>query len=349
MVHGVPLSQKVGYTQKNMKTTLKHKDANVLVEALPSGKHKICVELLDHDSFIPINTCETSYPLDLIGMVLNVKGPAYLCYEILRDESPDYVQRRLEYDLLSYVDKREFDNTRLLDFGCGSGASTMALARMFPHTRIVGVELKEQLLFIANMRAQYYDYTDMEFFHSPDSRQLPPDIGHFDYAVLCAVYEHLLQHERIVLLQNIWKVLKPGGILFLNQTPYRYFPIETHTTGGLPFINYLPDRAALVYSQHFSRRILKDKSWEDLLRQGIRGGSVWEICAFLDKCSHKPILLNPSMPGIRDRIDLWHIKSQKAKSVVLKRLFLYSAKFLKMATGITILPVLSLAIKKDYQ
>ena len=28
----------------------------------------------------------------------------------------------------------------------------------------------------------------------------------------------------------IWSKLKPGRTLFINQTPYRYFPYEHHTT-----------------------------------------------------------------------------------------------------------------------
>ena len=101
-----------------------------------------------------------------------MKGPAYLCDEILRDESPDYVQKSLKYDLLSYFDEEGFKNKRLLDFGCGSGASTMILARMFPNTEIVGIELEETLLSIAKMRANHYGYKNIELIISPNPNQL---------------------------------------------------------------------------------------------------------------------------------------------------------------------------------
>ncbi len=327
-----------------MKTLLKHKDANVFIEELSSGKNKIYVELLNSNLFMPKSTCETSYPLDLITKILEVKGPNYLCDEILRDESPDYVQKGLKYDLLSYLDKEEFKNKRLLDFGCGSGASTMILTRMFPQTEIAAIELDEKLLSVAKARANYYGYENLELILSPSADKLPPDIGNFDYAVLSAVYEHLLPNERATLLPEIWNILKPGGILFLNQTPYRYFPVETHTTSGLPFINYLPDKAAHLYARYFSKRKLKNYRWEELLRRGIRGGSVGEIIRILNDRPEKPILLNPSKFGTKDRIDIWRITSNKT---VIKKLFLFSTKFLKFLTGITMLPYLALAIKKS--
>ena len=247
-----------------MKIILKHSYANVIVEnAL--GKNTIDVESKNKDLFLPIKTCETSYPIDLIDKILDVIGPGYLCDEILRDESPDYVQRSLKYDILSYIKEDEFKNKRLLDFGCGSGASTMILSRMFPHTEIVGIELEDRLLSIAKLRAKYYGYKNIILKNSPNSNNLPSNIGNFDYVVLSAVYEHLLQSERALLLSQIWNILKPGGILFINQTPNKYFLFETHTTSGLPFINYLPDRLALFYAQHFSKRKLKNFSWGELL------------------------------------------------------------------------------------
>lgn len=326
---------------------LKHKDANIFVEKLTSGKHKIDVVLLNNDLFIPINTCETSYPINMIDKILDLKGPTYLCDEILREESPDYVQKDIKYDLLSYLDEEEFRNKRLLDFGCGSGASTMILARMFPETTIVGIELEEKLLSIAKLRAYHYGYKNLELIISPNPNQLPENIGNFDYIVLSAVYEHLKPSEREILLPKIWSILKPSGILFINQTPYRYFPIETHTTCGLPFINYLPNRAAFFYAQQFSKRNLKNKSWEELLRKGVRGGSIKEIFKILNNCTQKPILLNPCRFEIKDRIDLWYIKSYKKRFLGIKKLFLFLTKFVKILTGIIILPKLSLAIKKE--
>jgi 2-polyprenyl-3-methyl-5-hydroxy-6-metoxy-1,4-benzoquinol methylase len=331
---------------KSMTIILEHKDAYVHVEELPTGKNKIYVELINDDLFMPTKTCETFYPIDLIDKILDLKGPTYLCDEILRDESPSYVEKSLKYDLLAYLKEEEFENKRLLDFGCGSGGSTMVLARMFPHTEIVGIELEEELLSIAQLRAAYHGFNNIQLLISPNPESLPPNIGNFDYVVLSAVYEHLLPSERETVLPQIWSILKTSGILFLNQTPYRYFPVEMHTTSSLLFINYLPDKLALYYAQHFSKRKLKNNNWKELLRKGIRGGSVKEILSILTRCPAIPILLSPSRFGMKDRIDLCYIQSSKVRFVAIKRLLLLSFKLMKRLTGVTIVPSLSLAIKK---
>ena len=86
---------------------------------------------------------------------------------------------------------------------------------------------------------------------------------------------------------------------------------------------------------------------EDLLRKGIRGGSVKEIFKILRHCPQQPILLNPSKFGMKDRIDLWYIKSYKTRFILIKKLILFLSKLLKIFTGIIVLPGLSLAIKKN--
>jgi len=330
-----------------MKTILKHEKAVVKVEKLSSGKNTILVESLSKELFVPHSDWETAYPLDLIEGILKVKGPAFLCDEIMRDESPDYVQKNLKYGLLGYVNEKEFEEKRILDFGCGGGASTMILGRMFPNTEIVGIELNANLLSIAKLRSIHYGFDDrIRLLISPDDNSLPKDIGRFDYVILNAVVEHLLPHERRMLLPKIWNLLKPEGILFLDETPYRYFPVEMHTT-GLPIINYLPDKAALFFARNFSKRNLKKENWESLLRNGIRGACVREILSILTQCKHKPILLTPSELGAKDRIDLGYIKSSKNRVGVIKKMYFLLKKFLKMTTGLIFLSDLSLAIKKS--
>lgn len=94
--------------------TLKHPDGLVYVEELKTGRKCISIKLLNQLLFVPINTCETSYPLELIEQIMKVKGLSYLCDEILRDENPMYVQHSIEYDILSYVSEDRFDKKEFL-------------------------------------------------------------------------------------------------------------------------------------------------------------------------------------------------------------------------------------------
>jgi hypothetical protein len=66
-------------------------------------------------------------------------------------------------------------------------------------------------------------------------------------------------------------------MLFISETPHRWFPIEFHTT-GLPLLNYLPAPVVLHFARGV-RGLAVDISWPALLRHGVRGGTVREIRA----------------------------------------------------------------------
>ncbi len=243
-----------------MPMTLQHPEGSAELRELGSGRRRVEVKLTDPDQFSPARSWETAYPRGLIESILEAKGPAYLCDEIRRDEEPSYVALFLEWAMLAYVDPGELAGKRLLDFGCGSGASTAILARMFPETEIVGVELEERFLRVARERAQFYGNDQVRFIRSPSGERLPDGLGSFDFVSFSAVFEHLLPSERSTVLRAVWATLAPGGVLFLNQTPHRFYPHEYHTT-GLPLLNYLPDRMALRVARRFSRRVDGDASW----------------------------------------------------------------------------------------
>ena len=329
-----------------MSTILNSEIAEVTIEPLEGGTNKVSVKLNDDSQFLSVSECETAYSLELIKIIIKVKGPVGLCQEIIRDEKHEYVEMALRYDLLGYVDSELFKGKTILDFGCGAGSSTMILARMFPEAQIVGVELNKSVLKIANARIDFYQCKNVSFCSSPSPDKLPSDLAEFDYIVLSAVYEHFLPGERQNLFPQIWSHLKLGGVLFLDQTPYRYFPVETHTS-ALPFINYLPDRLAHIYATRFSKRKLHSKSWEVLLRCGIRGGTVKEVLSRLKGEDSVPKLMKPTGFGLKNRIDLWYIKMDRSKYARLKKVYNIFARVLYLLTKIELLPHLSLAIKKE--
>ena len=305
-----------------------------------NGKRRV---LVSGEAFIARREWETAYSIELIEHVLRVKGPVWLNDEIMRDEDPSATQSFIRWNILSYADAGDFAGRRLLDFGSGCGASSMVLARMLPETEIVGVELLADSVALARRRAEHYGVSGrVRFVLSPDAGQLPAGIGDFQYVMLSGVYEHLLPVERRRLLPLIWSKLKPGGILFIFETPHRWFPIEAHTT-VLPFINYLPDRVAHYCCRRFSRRVDHDSSWTDLLRQGIRGGTVGEVVSILEGGE----ILSPSWDGAtRDQIDLWYQHVRDRGSSLAKHAAMRCLKVLKAVTGTALSPYLGLALKK---
>jgi len=323
-----------------------HPDANISIEGLPNGLKQLRVIPTSPLLFIPRKSCQTSYSLELIELILKIKGPGYLCDEIARDEDPTYVQRDLEVDLAGYFPLSAFEGKRILDFGCGSGASTMILSRLFPRAEIVGIELDKELLSVAHARARHYQSGNVEFLVSPDGDRLPRELGMFDVVILSAVYEHLLPQERQAVMPKVWNTISPGGFLFLNMTPNRLFPMEHHTT-GLPLINYLPDGMAMSLARKFSRRIDKTEPWETLLRRGIRGGTEVEVLNNLQNGGgRRGVLMAPKQAGMKDRIDLWYSALDPTRMLFVKKLLKAALKTVQCMSGSTLVPNLSLVVRK---
>jgi 2-polyprenyl-3-methyl-5-hydroxy-6-metoxy-1,4-benzoquinol methylase len=325
---------------------LEHAEGRVEVMELGDGRRRVTVIPRDPAQHVSVRSWETRYPLDLIRAILEVKGIAWVGDEIQRDEDPRYVQPFLRYGMLSYLPESAFEGKRLLDFGCGSGASAMVLGRMFPRTEIVGVELDENLVALAELRRRHYGFDHVKFEVSPDPSSLPANIGMFDFVSLSAVWEHLLPAERRTLVPKIWSTLNVGGVLFLNQTPHRWYLIEDHTT-GLPLLNFAPRPIVHWAANRYSRRLAGNESWEELLRAGIRGGTQREVMRVVRATNDgRPVFLERTRLGVRDSVDHWYACSQEVRPMRIKRVMRAGFKVINRITGSAYAPGIDLAIEK---
>jgi len=245
--------------------------------------------------------CVTEFPRDVVEEFLRLGSLGWVCDLIARHCDPNYVLGTIERQLFSYYPSAAFRGKRLLDFGCGSGASTFGMGRMLPASEIVGVELEPRHVELAQKVSKFRNLPNVQVLRSPSPESLPEGIGMFDFVMLSAVYEHLLPHERKQLMPLLWSKLKPNGAIFINQTPHRYFPYEHHST-RLWMINYLPDRLAHKMTTSFTNQ--RSVDWNDHLRGGIRGATEGEILQTLTRGGDARIL-RPSTNGLRCRADYW--------------------------------------------
>jgi hypothetical protein len=128
-------------------------------------------------------------------------------------------------------------------------------------------------------------------------------------------------------MPQLWNLLKPGGVLFVNQTPHRWFPRDPHST-GLWGINYLPDKIAHWYARRFSSmnpNINRSMDWNVHLRGGLRGGSERELIRLLTAGGGaSATIMQPVAHGLRDRADYWLCAtSSRMRSVKQAIAFLY--------------------------
>jgi len=106
----------------------------------------------------------------------------------------------------------------ILDAGCGSGYTSLALAEANPEAKIVGIDLSEESVKLANQRLQYHGFDNAEFY--PLSIEDIPKLGlEFDY-INCDETLYLLP-DPILGLQLMQSVLKPDGIIHTNLHSYR--------------------------------------------------------------------------------------------------------------------------------
>jgi SAM-dependent methyltransferase len=103
---------------------------------------------------------------------------------------------------------------RLLDCGCGPGSITLGLAQCVAPGEVVGVDMAENQLEQARAAATEQGVSNARF-ETANVYALPFPDGSFDAVFSHAVVEHL--REPIVALKEMYRVLKPGGVLGLRN------------------------------------------------------------------------------------------------------------------------------------
>ncbi|WP_434444894.1 class I SAM-dependent methyltransferase [Lentzea sp. E54] len=108
---------------------------------------------------------------------------------------------------------------RVLDLGCGTGASTAALVAASPGVEIVAVDASEGML--ARARRKRWPDT-VRFVHS---RAEDVDEGRFDAVFAAYLVRNLPAPDPA--LRHVRTMLKPGGTVVLHEYSVRDSPVST--------------------------------------------------------------------------------------------------------------------------
>lgn len=100
-----------------------------------------------------------------------------------------------------------------LEIGCGTGFVISGISQSFPEARISGSEYLEEGLVYARQRVPSAEFTQMDARHIPYGSEFDA-IGAFD------VLEHI--EEDGLVLQQMYKALKPGGIMLITVPQHRW-------------------------------------------------------------------------------------------------------------------------------
>ncbi len=252
--------------------------------------------------FVALEDVVTWFPPDVVRGIAASHGFAWTAEVIARHQDPYYLERILKHQLYSYFPPSAFTGKRVVDFGCGTGASTFCLAHLLPDSQVTGVDFDETRIALARRIGGLADLPNVSFLQSPSALELPAALGSVDFVVMSAALQHMLPLERRTVLPLLWKLLPAGGSLLINQTSHRWFPLEPDAS-GLYLINYLPDGVASFLARHFSSRDEEanhDRDLLELLRAGLRGASEREV---LDLLPANTVVMQPVVQ--RSRANYW--------------------------------------------
>jgi acetyltransferase-like isoleucine patch superfamily enzyme len=118
-----------------------------------------------------------------------------------------YIQHRINFVLENII-----KDDIILDIGCGEGYITDQMSKISPN--IIGIDYSPEAIDCAAKR-----YPHIQFHEMPVTLLDFPDHS-FDKIICLKVIEHLTILQAAKMLSEIYRVLKPGGVL-LGSTPIR--------------------------------------------------------------------------------------------------------------------------------
>jgi 2-polyprenyl-3-methyl-5-hydroxy-6-metoxy-1,4-benzoquinol methylase len=201
-----------------------------------------------------------------------------------REDLQDHLERRLSSfrtKVIPWLDAaRSLDGARILEIGCGTGASTVALAEQ--GAKVTAIDIDEPSLLVAKERCAAHNVECELILANGAAAKRILEREPYDFVIFFACLEHMTHTERIEAMRDTWQALPEGALWCVIETPNRLWFFDDHTS-RLPFFNWLPDELAFAYSRFSPRepfrssyRQLSADAMESFLRHG-RGVSFHEF------------------------------------------------------------------------
>lgn len=147
-------------------------------------------------------------------------------------EDPAYFAEYKIRDLHRELATRGVDTKaalRLLDFGCGVGASIPYLRQYFAQAELLGVDVSEESLDLARSR-----HGQLARFLKLSQRELPVEAEALDAAYAMCVFHHIDESQHVEVLSKIRSRLKPTGLLMVYEhNPLN--PLTVRVVNSCPF------------------------------------------------------------------------------------------------------------------
>ena len=173
---------------------------------------------------------------------------------------------------------------RILDFGCGDGVMTCEVQKLFPATLLYGVDPSFESVDLAKKKSSF-----IHFYTS--GKTVPYFESHMFDIVYCAgVFHHIPYEEHNDYINELYRILKPGGIIILfelnplnpgTQYIFHGHPMEVHAKMLYPWytkkiVSKFQYKATIFYSffPHFLKFLRPYETWLSQLPLGGLYGTI---------------------------------------------------------------------------
>jgi ubiquinone/menaquinone biosynthesis C-methylase UbiE len=212
---------------------------------------------------------------------------------------------------------------RVLDVCCGTGASALPAAKAVGSGgRVIGVDLSENLLELAQQKAKALQLGNIEFLKA-DMTELPFEQESFDAVII--VFGIFFVPDMVGQVGKLWRLVRPGGKLAITTWGPRFFePAYTEWKAALAML-----APGLVADFNPWDRITTVESVHRLIEEGLAGsdkGVGREVNVVAEDCEH-PLSTPEDFwrialgSGLRWPIEqLGESKAMELKKILLRRL-----------------------------
>lgn len=169
-----------------------------------------------------------------------------LGYGILRVIAKDPPRRQCEFNQTDSFKLDQYFGTELrsaiagktvIDFGCGDGVQAVAMARIAPDCRVIGLDIQERLLDHARKRAERAGLSGRCHFTTRTDEKA-------DVIVSIDAFEHF--DDPLAILQLMSLLLKPGGQVLVSFGPTWLHPYGGHLFSVFPWAHLVFTEQALI-------------------------------------------------------------------------------------------------------
>jgi len=113
---------------------------------------------------------------------------------------------------------------RILDMGCGVGASTLPAVQCFPDAEVHGIEVGASVLRYAHARAEKLGFP--VHFSQQSAEHTDFDDESFDLIYSCALFHETSKAAVPNIMRECYRLLRPGGVVVHTEVPMRYEDLD---------------------------------------------------------------------------------------------------------------------------